>query len=67
MEVFADYAAAATRYGMHGTKQVLPATEFGRCLQQVFPQTAARFVSNKYKFAAAVKPCCTADSVFHAL
>ncbi|XP_076811088.1 uncharacterized protein LOC143453970 [Clavelina lepadiformis] len=46
VQVFADYAAAASRYGMCGTKQVLPASEFGRCLQQVFPHTASRLFND---------------------
>jgi len=43
VELFAEYAAAASRYGMSGKSEVLPAAEFGRCLQRVFPNTASRY------------------------
>ncbi|XP_078481091.1 uncharacterized protein LOC100177114 [Ciona intestinalis] len=46
VQLFAEYAAAASRYGMNTQSQVLPAAEFGRCLQRVFPHTASRLFND---------------------
>lgn len=42
VQLFTDYATAASQYGMSGKNQVLPAAEFGKCLQKVFSNTASR-------------------------
>nr|CAB3222864.1 AT-rich interactive domain-containing protein 2-like [Phallusia mammillata] len=54
VQLFADYATAASRYGMCSKNQVLPAAEFGRCLQRVFSNTASRLFND-----------CNAQPMYH--
>lgn len=42
VDVYCEYLASSNRYGRQGKSEVLSATDFGKCLKQIFPQATSR-------------------------
>nr|XP_039255039.1 AT-rich interactive domain-containing protein 2-like [Styela clava] len=42
VDVYCEYLASSNRYGRQGKTEVLSATDFGKCLKEIFPQASSR-------------------------
>lgn len=43
VDVYCEYLASSNRYGRQGKAEILSATDFGKCLKQIFPFASSRY------------------------